>query len=77
MRSDTQSPCDVGDALRACRTEAGRSRQDLAEEARVPEERLQEWEHGKGDAPTVPIVRALAHAMDMSTCELIQAAECD
>jgi ribosome-binding protein aMBF1 (putative translation factor) len=77
MRSEKESPCALGDALQSCRTEAGLSHEDLAQEAQVAEEELRAWESGRGTAPTLPTVRALAHALEMSTCELIQAADCD
>jgi transcriptional regulator with XRE-family HTH domain len=77
MSSDVMVPCTFGDALRSCRTEAGLSDEELAEGAQVAAEDIRGWESGQEAEPTLPVVRALAHALEMSTCELIQAADCD
>jgi len=64
-----------GEALRDCREESGLSQQELSEEAKIPVGDIQSWESGEDHGPSLHTLRSIAHALDMTTCELVEAAE--
>lgn len=68
-------PGEFGEALRDCREECGLSPQELAEEAAIPVQAIESWERGEDHGPTLSALQSLAHALDMTTCELIEAAQ--
>jgi len=75
MGADGELPGAFGEALRDCREESGLSQQDLAEEAEIPVEDIQLWERGEDHGPNLHTLRSIARALDMTTCELVEAAE--
>jgi transcriptional regulator with XRE-family HTH domain len=70
-------PGAFGDALRNCPEESGLSQQELAEDAEIPVKAIKAWERGEDHGPDLRTLQSLAHALDMTTCELVEAGEVD